>query len=70
MGSGITFNTVKDIVVKHDGLSKDILTTNLVKVFVEELIKERARVTQELLEQGYIKPEHQVNAYKIAKEIQ
>ena len=56
MGSGISFNTIKDIVVAHDGKSKDILTANLVKVFADELIKERARVTQELLSSGYIKP--------------
>ena len=69
MGTGISFNTIKDIVVANDGLSKDILTANLVKVFAEELIKERARVTQELLSSGYIKPEHLVEVYKIAKEL-
>lgn len=69
MGSGITTATIKDIVIAHEGQSKDILTANLTKVFVEELIKERARVTQELLQKGYIKAEHQVEVYKIAKEL-
>lgn len=69
MGSGISFNTIKDIVVANDGKSKDILTANLVKVFADELIKERTILIIMLLSSGYIKPEHQVNAYKIAKEL-